>query len=262
MFDFITQTKKQTSWKEAKDAAENGRLNELFKSGDRIPVTLKNGEDIELDVTFDKNGKGYFVTHNCLQKRHVMNHQATNAGGWEACEMRRYLNEDVFALFPDELREVIAVTPVVQIVDGKRIVSEDHLFLLSRTQVFGPGWWSDREPEDTQLDIFKHERDRVKEWSDEGTWFWWLRSAMLKDWEPITASIIDHSGGTNAPWVDPTNCNAYLTPEEIKANADNAEVIYEEGANHLVISVYADRWHVEQVSGYTPDRGMFITECK
>lgn len=43
--------------------------------------------------------------------------------------------------------------------------------------MFGKGRWSDREPEDTQLDIFRTERDRVKMCGDNGTWFWWLRSA-------------------------------------------------------------------------------------
>ena len=32
------------------------------------------------------------------------------------------------------------------------------------------------EPDSVQLEIFKRERDRVKEHVGDGTWFWWLRS--------------------------------------------------------------------------------------
>ena len=77
---------------------------------------------------------------------------------------------------PDELQALIAPTTIVQIVDGERVETEDKLFLLSKTQVFGKGRWSEREPEDAQLLCFLREKDRVKECGDNGTWFWWLRS--------------------------------------------------------------------------------------
>ena len=67
---------------------------------------------------------------------------------------------------------------MVQIIDGKRVETEDKLFLLSRTQVYGKGDWSRYEPEDAHLDIFAKERDRVKEYRDMGTWPYWLRSPL------------------------------------------------------------------------------------
>ena len=73
----------------------------------------------------------------------------------------------------------------------------------------------------------------------------------------LTASIVVHGTGGNVPWIDPINCCAFLYPAEIDANADNPEVIRQDGVNHLVISVYPDHWHVSQVGGYTPDRGMY-----
>ena len=60
--------------------------------------------------------------------------------------------------------------------DGERVETEDKLFLLSKTQVFGKGRWSEREPEDAQLLCFLREKDRVRECGDNGTWCWWLRS--------------------------------------------------------------------------------------
>lgn len=166
-----------STWAEIKAAVENGTVRELLHSRDQIPVTLKTGEAVIFDVAYDETGKLFFVMHDCMDKEHVVNERWTNAGGWPACDMRRYLNNTVFDLLPDDLQEVISVTTIKQVIDGETVTCEDKLFLLSRTQVFGKGRWTEKEPDDTQLDIFLTERDRVKLCGDRGTWFWWLRSA-------------------------------------------------------------------------------------
>ena len=50
------------------------------------------------------------------------------------------------------------------------------MWLPSAPDVFGAGEWWNEEPDSVQLEIFKRERDRVKEHIGDGTWFWWLRS--------------------------------------------------------------------------------------
>lgn len=167
----------QLSWAELKQAADAGDLAQVLHSGDTLGITLKNGEAVTLVVGTDGKGNMFFSTQDCLRDEHRMNNTMTNRGGWEATEMRRYLNEEVFALLPDDLQAVIKPTTIVQIVDGKRVETQDKLFLFSATQVFGNGSYSENEPEDTQLDIFRREKDRVKECNTYGTWFWWLRSA-------------------------------------------------------------------------------------
>ena len=172
-----TMTTYETTWNALKAAVADGSIRELLHSRDQIPVTLKTGEEVIFDVAYDETGKLFFVMHDCMDKEHVMNERWTNAGGWPACDMRRYLNNTVFDLLPDDLQAVIKPTTITQVIDGETVTCEDKLFLLSRTQVFGRGPWTEREPDDTQLDIFLTERDRVKLCGDHGTWFWWLRSA-------------------------------------------------------------------------------------
>ena len=174
-----TSTTNETTWAALKAAVDNGTI----AQGDLIVFNLKNGEEVAVRATQDKKGKWFFVLEDCLADEHCMNKRPTNKGAWAACDMRQYLNNTVFALLPDELQALIAPTTIVQIVDGERVETEDKLFLLSKTQVFGKGRWSDREPEDTQLLCFLREKDRVKECGDKGTYFWWLRSV--------------HAGGTN-----------------------------------------------------------------
>ena len=176
--NIITKSIKQATWAELKAAAEAGILSDLIQSGDLIPFTLKTGEEVAVRATRDESGKWFFALEDCLEDEHAMNKQNTTKGGWAACEMRKYLNRTIFSLLPDDLQAVIAPTKIVQIVDGERVETEDKLFLFSRTQVFGKGPWSEREPEDTQLECFRREKDRVKECGDNGTWWWWLRSAL------------------------------------------------------------------------------------
>lgn len=175
--NIITKATNQATWAELKAAAEAGMLGEIIESGDLIPIKLRTGEGIAVRVTHDARGKMFFVLEDCMDEEHNMNRLNTTKGGWAACGMRKYLNKTVFALLPDELQAVIVPTKIVQIVNGDLMKTDDKLFLLSRTQVFGKGEWSELEPEDTQLDCFLREKNRVKELGDYGTWFWWLRSA-------------------------------------------------------------------------------------
>ena len=174
----ITKEAKWTSWAELKAFSEAGRLGEVLKSGDNIPVTLKNGDEVSFDIGKDESGKIYFVMHNCLKETESMNGDCTNRGGWEESDMRKYLNEEVINLLPDELQEIIKPTKIVQIWNGKRRETEDKLFLLSRTQVFGKREnYEAIEPSDSQIDIFEDTRERVKECEEtEEVYCWWLRS--------------------------------------------------------------------------------------
>ena len=174
----ITKEAKWTSWAELKALSEAGKLGEVLQSGDNIPVTLKNGEEVSFDIGKDESGKIYFIMHNCLKEKKPMNSKWTNKGGWEKSDMRRYLNEEVIELLPDELREIIKPTKIVQIWDGKRRETEDKLFLLSRTQMFGKNRdYEPIEPNDSLIDIFENQRERVKECEKlEEVYYWWLRS--------------------------------------------------------------------------------------
>lgn len=73
----------------------------------------------------------------------------------------------------------------------------------------------------------------------------------------ITAVFIRRNGGGYVPHIDPTTGTARLLISEVEELADNPEVLREIGANHLVIESNPDFWHIAQVSGYTPDTGLY-----
>ena len=83
----ITKEAKWTSWVELRASSESGRLHDVLKSGDNIPVTLKNGEEVSFGIGEDESGKIYFVMHNCLKETKPMNGDYMNKGGWEESDM-------------------------------------------------------------------------------------------------------------------------------------------------------------------------------
>lgn len=171
----------KNSWESLKNAAAAGTLDDMLKSGDQIPVTLKDGREILLDVGRDASGKFYFICHDCIAQCQ-MNRDCTNTGGWKDSDARALLNTEILALFPDDIQAAMKATKIVQVVRGETLESEDKLFLLSATQVFGDAsYCCERGFNDSQIDIFAVERNRVKECEDKGTWYWWVRSPGASD---------------------------------------------------------------------------------
>ena len=153
------------SWSRIKYLCGRTGYRQFFSVGDTKDIILKNGEQITMriigirhDTTHD--GRKAALTWEMvdfMKDRHVMNKSCTNEGGWTSSEMRRYLNEDVFSLLPDEVQDVIY--PVIKTTScggnktGK-VSTVDKLFLLSEHERYGRKFYSA---------------------GDEGRWYQWYR---------------------------------------------------------------------------------------
>jgi hypothetical protein len=172
----ITQrVKNDFSWSRAKFMAEAGKAAEIFSVGDEITETLDDGEEIVIVVAgidvYEKN-QVIFSLKDCLAEEHVMNEERTNAGGWPECDMRRWLNEDVFNRLPQELRDIIEPRKLTTD-DGE---CEDKLWLFSEYEVFGQGW-CDKDPGDKHIPYYENPVNRCKNiGKDGGAGWWWERS--------------------------------------------------------------------------------------
>ena len=121
-----------------------------------------------------------------------MNSSYTNVGGWEASEMRTYVNNTIYNSLPTELRENIINTTVVSghgDNDTSNFTTTDKLYLLSTKEVFGKEGTSNvinkdtAENETRQLDYYKsigvttsNSSGAIKQYNGSNT-TWWLRSA-------------------------------------------------------------------------------------
>lgn len=175
------------------------------KPGDQIQIALNNDEQIALDVTRDASGKLFFVANDCLTAGRMMGRESS-VNGWQGMSLRHYLNNDFYALLPEELKAMIVPTKIVQVVRGQRIECEDKIFCLSKTQVFGRDHsdgdeWATEEPEDTQLEIFKSRKNRIKlRGINGGVSHWWLRSPHTIDSSAF--SRVTQVGGHNYYFAD------------------------------------------------------------
>ena len=178
--------------KELSLAANSANAKEIFSIHDRRTITLKNGYNavfeiigIEHDIREDGKKAGltfclvdlYGVGKNSNIK---MNYECSNIGGFEKSAMFKWLNEDFFALLPDEWQEII-VTVVKKTANGGGLNAEIvdttcKVFIPSEVEVFGECYHSNKG-EGEQYEGFKNWKDRVKGYpdGDSGRWYW-LRS--------------------------------------------------------------------------------------
>lgn len=156
----------EIEWNTIKKAQADGKLQELLQVGDELDITLKTGEELTVQAVGTTERGLIFLLKDCMKDEHGMNKRMTNKGGWRDSEMRLWLNETIFHMLPDELREMIVPRRIVQTMDGERLESEDKLWLPSFTEMFGKEGaedWAPADTDETQLELFSTERSRVKE---------------------------------------------------------------------------------------------------
>lgn len=115
---------------------------------------MKNGFNAEYriigfnhDDLADGSGKAPFSWEmvRAYKDKRPMNQECTNEGGWDRCDLRKWLNSDFVSSCSDELQSVIR--PVIKLGSAggksqKIIESVDRIFILSEKEVFGRAIYS------------------------------------------------------------------------------------------------------------------------
>lgn len=167
-------TRKRTedaSWAQVKELVAAGGL----KVGDEVSDNLLTGKKMVYAVADITEEEVKFVSKDLLPERVVWNESGRNTGGFKESDLCRYLNEDIWAILPEELKEVISERECLQIVEGKEERFMLKLWLPSEYEVFGEGWASEVE-EGQQFELFKDPRNRVKCSQEGERAHWWLLS--------------------------------------------------------------------------------------
>lgn len=167
-------TRKRTedaSWAQVKELVAAGGL----KVGDEVSDNLLTGKKMVYAVADITEEEVKFVSKDLLPERVVWNESGRNTGGFKESDLCRYLNEDIWAILPEELKEVISERECLQIVEGKEERFMLKLWLPSEYEVFGEGWASEVE-EGQQFELFKDPRNRVKCSQEGERAYWWLLS--------------------------------------------------------------------------------------
>lgn len=198
---------------------QNGSLSEEdFKAkypiGGRmiIPIELSSGTvsaDIEIagynhDNLADDSGTAP-LTFFCVDLPNIlrgMNETSTNEGGWEASEMREFVNGELFDALPDELKSIIK--PVYKISDGgssnkSLITTADSCWLASYDEIGLTSGSNNLSGQGELYDsIFSNSKDSRKKYitDDTSTGGWWLRSSYYSLNSDSMFWRVTNSGGS------------------------------------------------------------------
>lgn len=173
-------------------------------------VTLSNGIQTAVQIVgfaHDEKTDGgkagiTFIFKDCIGE-HNMNSSDTNAGGWEASQMRSYLNSEGLNLLPSDLKQkVVSVNKLTNNVGQTQDVSSvtktaDQLWLFSPTELCGTISWHS-ESSTACNDVLNAEGTEYKLFRDmsvnptdsnsilvknlnEQSCYWWERSPYPSD---------------------------------------------------------------------------------
>lgn len=195
------------SWEEIIAAGKDGTYIDKYQIGDTKELDLGEEGVIEMElVAFDADeladgsGKAHmtWIAKDPLQTEHAMNKEDTNDGGWPASDMRAWLEDSIFPLFPDTVRLNIKEVKKYSYSysDNGTISSLDKIWIPSRREIFGTSN-CDEDAGPEYSTAFLDDSSRIKRRADTPSYtqsWWWLRSASTSYYNIFNYVYNDGSG--------------------------------------------------------------------
>lgn len=157
-------------------------LPEHFKVGDQIIIPLGDLGTFTATAQKVMDGKVLFIFDDYVTKR-PMNENNSNEGGYEKSDLRKWIEKDLFKMFPAVIRDRI---------------SELSIPTLGEICGWDDEW--DREhfeaDGDEQLPLMKQRRNRVAYYNNECE-YGWLRNAMKKEFSSAYFASVDNGGNAS-----------------------------------------------------------------
>ena len=206
----------------AEDIAAKGEASPAYAkakaamdAGTKFSVKLTNGKTLEYRITginhddlTDGSGKAgltFLTTSTGIMSR--MNATNTNAGGWEASELRAKMNSgEIWNLMPSDFQsKVKPVRKLTNNVDGADkdatvTATSDKLFLLSHSEFVPTSYWASSYPwtsnEGTQYEAFegKVTNNYGSNYAIANGEFWWERSFHPGNYSGVVFANVGESG--------------------------------------------------------------------
>lgn len=178
------------NWRGIKNIIDAHLEQKYFAVGDEFEVQLTTGETMYYRVAainHDASHQVIFEPHYGMQTARQMNSSNTNAGGWNSCAMRTYLNDVYFKLLPSELQNVITERSFKTSVGSQSSslqVANDKIWLPREYEIFGGTSYAASTEHSTggaeQFPIYADAANRVKTYGKTGsTANWWLSSPSV-----------------------------------------------------------------------------------
>lgn len=161
---------------------DNSVLPADIKVGDQIVIPLGDLGTFTATAQKVTDGKVLFIFDDYITER-PMNKNGSNEGGYEKSDLRKWIENDLFKMFPKALR--------------------DHIFGLSIPTLGEICEWDDKwdrehfeADDDEQLPLMKQRRNRVAYYDNECE-CGWLRNAMKKEFSSADFALVNSLGNAN-----------------------------------------------------------------
>lgn len=158
---------------------DNSVLPADIKVGDQIVIPLGDLGTFTATAQKVTDGKVLFIFDDYITER-PMNKNGSNEGGYEKSDLRKWIENDLFKMFPKALR--------------------DHIFGLSIPTLGEICEWDDKwdrehfeADDDEQLPLMKQRRNRVAYYDNECE-CGWLRNAMKKEFSSAFFALVSYDG--------------------------------------------------------------------
>ena len=211
------------SWTTIKANVQSGNISQ-YNIGDTKSVTIGSnyytvrlvnktvGEHCgEEDIEYSQTACGFVVEFAEVVEQKKFNSSSTNVGGWEASNMRTYLNGSFYNNLPSTLQGAINPTRVISghgRVDIGNFTTTDNIYLLSGVEIYGSDSKDTAANTTHELDYYVGQPTglieqggriyityprTVKKYNGKDNWYW-LRSAVFNSDNVFRAA---HSSGTS-----------------------------------------------------------------
>ena len=154
--------------------------------------------------TFSQTACGFVLEFADIVTTHYMNATYTNVGGWPVTKVRKFINKDIYELFPIILQDAILNTKVISLNgedDKSKFTTTDKLYLLSPTEVYSD--WSSSTYIAAEYDTTKNLTRILDYYKDKGITTTNYSGAIKKN------------GTTASDWwlrdAEPINNNAFVS---------------------------------------------------
>lgn len=154
-------------------------LPEYFKVGDQIIIPLGDLGTFTATAQKVTDGKVLFIFDDYVTKR-PMNENNSNEGGYEKSDLRKWIEKDLFKMFPAVIRDRISELSIPTL--GEICGWDDE---WDREYIEADG--------DKQLPLMKQRRNRVAYYDNEIEWGW-LRNVTKEEFPSACFAVVYNSG--------------------------------------------------------------------
>lgn len=190
----IPASLEDATWAQIQAAAQNGTLSQFASVGDTKTIAIGSytyhmqlasiNDGTGTAGTYYPNGTADFIAVELLPDTHAMNTTNTNAGGWNDCNMRTYLNNTIYLTLPSDLRAVIVEKTHMRTAGNQStslVSASDKLWLPTEWEMFGSATYGGESATyNKHYSIFPDASSRIKKIvGSTSAYYWWESSPQV-----------------------------------------------------------------------------------